>query len=148
MYRAEQGDTSKEFDYNRRDIGRRCPIKEREGWLRANNPDFTPVPRIFDGAFEFTEPRALYRHYQIKANKTPISIDESSIYSDIARQVERQTTRKVVKAMRSLQAVLDFKAQVCSSKSSKDNHWGNHWPEIHNTPPTKPPLMSTSEAKA
>ncbi|KAD5508026.1 hypothetical protein E3N88_15729 [Mikania micrantha] len=112
MYRAEQGNTSKEFDYDRRDIGRRCPIKEREGWLRANNLDFKPVPRIFNGTFEFTKPGALYRHYQIKANKTPISIDDTSIYSDVARQVERQTARKAVKAMRSLQAVLDFKAQA------------------------------------
>ncbi|KAD5508024.1 hypothetical protein E3N88_15727 [Mikania micrantha] len=47
--------------------------------------------------FEFTEPGALYLHYQIKANKTPISIDESSIYSDVARQVERQTLEKALR---------------------------------------------------
>ena len=107
-----------------------CAVKEREEWVRANNPDFRSMPQVYHGTLTFQQPGALYRHYQIKANTTPISLAESSAYAGIAQQLERAAANEAVTALRHLHAILDFKAQVCMSKSTKDNHWGDHWPDV------------------
>ncbi|KAD6120000.1 hypothetical protein E3N88_11271 [Mikania micrantha] len=102
---------------------RRCQFKEREPWLRSNNPVFSILPRLFNRDFSFTEPCSLYRHYQIKANTTPIRMEEGSLYSEFAAQIEAQSAKRAVIAMRDIQAILDCKAQVCVSKSAHDNYW-------------------------
>ncbi|KAL4586663.1 hypothetical protein LXL04_011305 [Taraxacum kok-saghyz] len=112
------------------ELTRHCVVKEREEWLQANNPDFRPMPQVYNDMFTFQQPGALYRHYQIKANTTPISLAESSAYAGIAQQLERTAATEAVAALRHLHAILDFKAQVCISKSTRDNHWGDHRPEV------------------
>ena len=132
MYRA--GSSKRSSDEESSTYGgvvtRHCTVKEREEWTRTNNPDFRPLPRIYHGTLDFQQPGALYRHYQIKANTTPISMDESSAYAGIAQQLERAAAKEAVIALRHLQAILAFKAQVCMSKSTKDNYWGDHWPDV------------------
>ena len=88
------------------------------------------MPQIYHGTLAFQQPGALYRHYQIKANTTPISLAESSAYFGIAQQLERAAAKEAVSAVRHLLAVLDFKAQVCMSMSTKDNYWGDHRPDV------------------
>ncbi|KAL4556309.1 hypothetical protein LXL04_038956 [Taraxacum kok-saghyz] len=66
--------------------------------------DFRPMPQVYNGTYAFQQPGALYRHYQIKSNTSPISWAESSAYAGIAQQLERTTANEAVAALRHLQA--------------------------------------------
>ncbi|KAL4591913.1 hypothetical protein LXL04_004888 [Taraxacum kok-saghyz] len=128
MYRASSSKRSSDEESSnyRGTVTRYCAVKEREDWIRANNPDFWPMPQIYHGTFAFQQPGALYRHYQIKANTTPISWAESSAYSGIAQQLERTAANEAVTALRHLHAILDFKAQA-ESKYDRPNQPQAHY---------------------
>ncbi|KAD3641373.1 hypothetical protein E3N88_30597 [Mikania micrantha] len=78
----------------------------------------------------FSEPGSLYRYYHIKANSSPISAAETGAYRDAAQRTENKAAEEAVRAMRNLQTVLDCKAQICLSKTIRDNYWGDHWLDI------------------
>ncbi|KAL4572783.1 hypothetical protein LXL04_019568 [Taraxacum kok-saghyz] len=60
------------------------------------------MPQVYSGTYAFQQPGALYRHYQIKANTTPISWAESMAYAGIAQQLERTAANEVVASLRHL----------------------------------------------
>ncbi|AIT58610.1 ORF4 [Yacon necrotic mottle virus] len=146
MYRTRDRSPGEGSSSDGGNIRRKCEVKQREEWLRRNNPDFQLLPKIYRGQFSFEEPGALYRHYQIRANTTPIRLEESSIYAGVAQQYEREAAKQAVRTMRHLQAVLDFKAQVCLAKSSADNYWGDHWPNVKKQNQQARKLLSELEA--
>nr|GEY12181.1 RNA-directed DNA polymerase [Tanacetum cinerariifolium] len=95
-----------------------CLTKEYEDHLRRSHEDFQPLPVIFTKAiFTHKEPGELYRHYQLKANQTPIRKDKSNAWRIVAQDIEVSAAKEVVKAMRSLQAIIQCKAQICFGKS-------------------------------
>nr|GEY24870.1 RNA-directed DNA polymerase [Tanacetum cinerariifolium] len=108
-----------------------CLSKEYEDHLRRSHEDFQPLSRIFTKAiFTHEEPGALYRHYQLKANQTPIRMNKSNAWGTVAQDIEVLTAKEAVKAMRSLQAIIQCKAQICFGKSTKDNHWSDQREDI------------------
>ncbi|GJY54512.1 Orf y [Tanacetum coccineum] len=91
-----------------------CLSEEYEDHLRRNHEDFQPLPRIFTKIiFTYEEPGALYRHYQLKANQNPIRMDKSDAWRSVAQDIKLSATKEAVKAMRSLQAIIQCKAQIC-----------------------------------
>nr|GEU66825.1 ORFIII-like polyprotein [Tanacetum cinerariifolium] len=96
-----------------------------------SHEDFQPLSRIFTKAiFTHEEPGSLYKHYQLKANQTPIRMDKSSALRTVAQDIEVSASKEAVKAMRSLQAIIQCKAQICFEKSTKDNHWSDQKEDI------------------
>ncbi|GKE81921.1 hypothetical protein Tco_1551921, partial [Tanacetum coccineum] len=63
------------------------------------------------------------KYYQLKANQTPIRMDKSDAWRSVAQDLELSAAKEAVKAMRNLQATIQYKAQICFGKSTKDNHW-------------------------
>ncbi|GJV96659.1 hypothetical protein Tco_1548236 [Tanacetum coccineum] len=101
-----------------------CLSKEYEDHLRRNHEDFQPLPRIFTKTiFTHEEPRALYKHYQLKANQNPIRMNKSYAWRSVAQDIELSAAKEAVKAMQSLQAIIQCKTQICFGMSTKDNHW-------------------------
>ncbi|GJW64753.1 hypothetical protein Tco_0116637 [Tanacetum coccineum] len=100
--------------------------EEYEDHLRRSHEDFQPLPRIFTKTiFTIEEPGALYKYYQLKANQTPIRMDKSDAWRSVAQDLELSAAKEAVKAMRNLQATIQYKAQICFGKSTKDNHWSD-----------------------
>ncbi|GJU52434.1 gamma-tubulin complex component 2 [Tanacetum coccineum] len=64
-----------------------------------------------------------YTDYQLKANQTPIRMDKSNARRSVAQDIELSAAKEAVKVMRSLQAIIQCKAQICFGMSTKDNHW-------------------------
>ncbi|GKG32204.1 hypothetical protein Tco_0427154, partial [Tanacetum coccineum] len=86
-----------------------------------SHEDFQLLPRIFTKTiFTPEEPGALYKRYQLKANQTPIRMDKSDAWR----------SKEAVKAMRHLQATIQYKAQICFGKSTKDNHWSDQREDV------------------
>ncbi|GKA41462.1 Orf y [Tanacetum coccineum] len=48
----------------------------------------------------------------------------------VAQDIELSVAKEVVKAMRSLQAIIQCKAQICFEKSTKDNHWSDQREDV------------------
>ncbi|GKA96614.1 hypothetical protein Tco_0818709 [Tanacetum coccineum] len=108
-----------------------CLSKEYEEHLRRSHEDFQPLPRIFTRTiFTHEEPGVLYMHYQLKANQTPIRMDKSDAWRTVAQDIELSAAKKVVKAMRNLQAIIQCKAQICFGMSTKDNHWSDQKEDV------------------
>ncbi|GJW41197.1 hypothetical protein Tco_0067042 [Tanacetum coccineum] len=108
-----------------------CLSEEYEDHLRRSHEDFQPLPRIFTKTiFTHEEPGALYRHYQLKANQTSIRMDKSNAWRSVAQDIEISTSKEAVKAMRSLQAIIQCKDQICFGMSTKDNHWSNQREDV------------------
>ncbi|GJX08992.1 hypothetical protein Tco_0198851 [Tanacetum coccineum] len=108
-----------------------CLSEEYEDHLQRNHEDFQPLPRIFTKAiFTHEEPGALYRHYQLKANQASIKMDKSNAWRTVAQDIEISVAKEVVKAMRSLQAIIQCKAQICFGKSTKENHWSDQREDV------------------
>nr|GEU49109.1 TPA: orf y [Tanacetum cinerariifolium] len=108
-----------------------CLSKEYEDHLRISHEDFQPLPRIFTKTiFTHEEPRSLYRHYQLKANQTPIRMDKSNAWRSVAQDIKVSTAKEAVKAMRSLQAIIQCKAQICFGMLTKDNHWSDQREDV------------------
>ncbi|GJW02339.1 hypothetical protein Tco_1561195 [Tanacetum coccineum] len=80
--------------------------------------------------FTHEELGALYRHYQLKANQAPIRMDKSNAWRTVAQDIEISAAKEAVKAMRSLQAIIQCKAQICFGKSTKDNHWSDQREDV------------------
>nr|GEY24869.1 heme peroxidase [Tanacetum cinerariifolium] len=60
-------------DHNMQMISQMNSQEQGSKIQERSHEDFQPLPRIFTKAiFTHEEPRALYRHYQLKANQTPI----------------------------------------------------------------------------
>nr|GEY93109.1 TPA: orf y [Tanacetum cinerariifolium] len=103
-----------------------CLSEEYEDHMRRSHEDFQPLLRIFTKAiFTHKEPGSLYKHYQLKANKTPIIMDKSNAWRTVTQDIKVSASKEAVKAMRSLQAIIQCKAQICFGKSTKDNHWSD-----------------------
>ncbi|GKA29582.1 putative polyprotein [Tanacetum coccineum] len=80
-----------------------CLSDEYEDHLRRSHEDFQPLPRIFTKAiFTHEEPGALYRHYQLKANQTPIRMDKFNAWRSVAQDIDLSAVKEAVKAMQSL----------------------------------------------
>ncbi|GJU25502.1 Orf y [Tanacetum coccineum] len=108
-----------------------CLSKEYENHLRRNHEDFQPLPRIFTKAiFTHEEPGVLYKHYQLKANQAPIRMDKSNARRIVSQDIEISAVKEAIKAMRSLQAIIQCKAQICFGKSTKDNHWSDQREDV------------------
>ncbi|GKF13962.1 hypothetical protein Tco_0055424, partial [Tanacetum coccineum] len=73
--------------------------------------------------FTNEEPGALYRHYQLKANQNPIRMDKSDAWRSVVQDIKLSTAKEAVKAMQSLQAIIQCKTQICFCMLTKDNHW-------------------------
>ncbi|GJT23433.1 putative polyprotein, partial [Tanacetum coccineum] len=77
-----------------------CLSEEYEDYLRRSHEDFQPLPRIFTKTiFTPEEPRALYKHYQLKANQTPIRMDKSDAWRSVAQDLKLSAAKEAVKAM-------------------------------------------------
>ncbi|GJY21395.1 retrotransposon protein, putative, ty3-gypsy subclass [Tanacetum coccineum] len=73
------------------------PTKEYEDYLRRSHEDFQPLPRIFTKTiFTPEEPGALYKHYQLKANQTPIKMDKSDAWRSVAQDLELTAAKEAV----------------------------------------------------
>nr|GEZ64667.1 hypothetical protein [Tanacetum cinerariifolium] len=108
-----------------------CLSEEYEDHLGRSHEDFQPLPIIFTKTiFTHEELGALYRHYQLKANQTLIRMDKSNAWRSVAQDIEVSTAKEAVKAMRSLQAVIQCKAQICFEMSTKDNHWSDQREDV------------------
>ncbi|GKB90745.1 Orf y [Tanacetum coccineum] len=84
-----------------------CLSEEYEDYLRRSHEDFQPLPRIFTKTiFTPEEPGALYKHYQLKANQTPIKMDKSDAWRSVAQDLELTAAKEAVKAMQNLQAII------------------------------------------
>ncbi|PWA65287.1 ORF4 [Artemisia annua] len=79
-----------------------CLSEEYEDYLRRSYEDFQPLPR----SFTHEEPGAVYMHYQLKANQTPIKMDKSDAWRLVAQDIELSAAKETVKAMRNLQAII------------------------------------------
>nr|GEW40722.1 hypothetical protein [Tanacetum cinerariifolium] len=78
-----------------------CLSEEYEDHLRRSHEDFQPLLRIFTKTiFTHEEPGALYRHYQLKANQTPIRMDKSNAWRLVAQDLELSAAKEAVKAMK------------------------------------------------
>nr|GEY17112.1 hypothetical protein [Tanacetum cinerariifolium] len=108
-----------------------CLSEEYEDHLRRSHEYFQPLLRIFTKSiFTLEEPGALYRHYQLKSNQTPIRMDKSNAWRTVAQDFEVLAAKEAVKAMRSLQEIIQCKAQICFGNSTKDNHWSNQRKDV------------------
>nr|GEU52446.1 TPA: orf y [Tanacetum cinerariifolium] len=108
-----------------------CLSEEYEDHLRRSHEDFQPLPKIFTKTiFTHEEPGALYKHYQLKTNQTSIKMNKSNAWRSVAQDIEVSTTKEAVKAMRSLQAIIQCKAQICFETSTKDNHWSDQREDV------------------
>ncbi|GKA19476.1 hypothetical protein Tco_0699391 [Tanacetum coccineum] len=77
-----------------------CLSEEYEEHVQRSHEDFQPLPRIFTKTiFTHEEPRVLYKHYQLKANQTPIRMDKSDAWRTITQDIELSTAKEAVKAM-------------------------------------------------
>nr|GFC46707.1 hypothetical protein [Tanacetum cinerariifolium] len=77
-----------------------CLSKEYKDHLRRSHEDFQPLPRIFIKIiFAHEEPGALYIYYQLKANQTPIRMDNSNAWISVTQVIEVSTAKEAVKAM-------------------------------------------------
>nr|GEU52444.1 TPA: orf y [Tanacetum cinerariifolium] len=77
-----------------------CLSEEYEDHLRRSHEDFQPLPRIFTKTiFTHEEPGALYSHYQVKANQTPIIMDKSNAWRSVAQDIEVSIAKEAIKAM-------------------------------------------------
>ncbi|GJR21851.1 hypothetical protein Tco_0970378 [Tanacetum coccineum] len=89
------------------------------------------VLQIFPKAiFTHEELGALYRHYQLKANQTPIRMDKSNAWRLVAQDIKLSAAKEAVKSIRSLQAIIQCKAQICFGMSTKDNYWSNQREDV------------------
>ena len=108
-----------------------CLSEEYEDHLRRTHEDFQPLPRVFTKTiFTNEEPGAMYKRYQLKANQTPIRMDKSDAWRSVAQDIELSAAKEAVKAMRNLQAIIQYKAQVCFGLSTKDNHWSEQREDV------------------
>ncbi|GKE08615.1 hypothetical protein Tco_1412166 [Tanacetum coccineum] len=97
--------------------------EEYEDYLRRCHEDFQPLPRIFTKTiFTPEEPGALYKRYQLKANKSLIKMDKSDAWRSVAQDLKLSAAKEAIKAMRNLQAIIQYKDQICFGESTKDNH--------------------------
>ncbi|GJU25503.1 Orf y [Tanacetum coccineum] len=86
-----------------------CLSEEYKDHLRRNHEDFQPLPRIFTKAiFTHKEPGTLYIHYQLKANQALIRMDKSNARRTSAQEIEISASKKAVKVMRCLQAIIQY----------------------------------------
>ncbi|GJT48745.1 Orf y [Tanacetum coccineum] len=76
------------------------------------------------------EPGALYKRYQLKANQSLIRMDKSDAWRSVAQDLELFAAKEAVKAMRNLQAIIQYKAQICFGQSTKDNHWSDQREDV------------------
>nr|GEU29026.1 ORFIII-like polyprotein [Tanacetum cinerariifolium] len=86
-----------------------CLLEEYEDHMRRSHEDFQPLPRIFTKAiFTHEEPGSLYKHYQLNANQTSIEMDKSNAWRTVTQYIEVSVAKEAVKAMRSLQAIIQY----------------------------------------
>ncbi|GKF00349.1 hypothetical protein Tco_0023699 [Tanacetum coccineum] len=71
----------------------------------------------------------LQRNFHL-GNQTPIRMDKSDAWRSIAQELELSAAKEAVKAMRHLQATIQYKAQICFGKSTKDNHWSDQREDV------------------
>ncbi|GJR42805.1 hypothetical protein Tco_1310908 [Tanacetum coccineum] len=74
--------------------------------------------------------RSKQRHYQLKANQNPIRMHKSDARRSVAQDIELSTAKEAVKVMRILQAIIQYKAQICFGMSTKDNQWSNQREDV------------------
>ncbi|GJT48750.1 Orf y [Tanacetum coccineum] len=60
---------------------------------------------------------------ELKANQTLIRMDKFDAWRSVAQDLELAEAKEAVKAMRNLQVIIQYKAQICFGQSTKDNHW-------------------------
>ncbi|GJR21845.1 Orf y [Tanacetum coccineum] len=97
-----------------------CLSKEYEDHLQRSHEDFQLLSRIFTKViFTHEEPGALYRHYQLKANQTPVRMDKSNAWRSVTQDIELSAAKEAVKAIRSLQAIIQCKAKSASAYQPK-----------------------------
>ncbi|GJU56555.1 hypothetical protein Tco_1230269 [Tanacetum coccineum] len=114
----------------------KCLSEEYEDHLQRSHEDFQPLPRIFTKSiFTHEEPRALYRHYQLKANQTPISMDKSNAWRLVVQDIKlsaAKSKRKKSKPCKFYKQSYRFKSQIyCrhAATTSKPKEVQDHTPE-------------------